>query len=572
MARNKKNKKSASVNNSNMNNNFTNATTNNINNIGSNIPSVSFAEDFSNRFMNQYTKFLSNYANSNFYNPIYANSALKRFNTNSLRPTEDKLIKWFNNPRYHEQEIRGCGDFLFNAVMQYNRSAAHFASIMNFDYELIPLNPPTLDADKKTIDLYKKQKLKNCEWLRKFRIKEQFQSVMFDVMRDGGNCYYLRESEDAMTLQPMPQDYVYINGRTDYSYTFSLNMSFFLQFPESTNGFAPEFYEWYQEFLNKKELLNEKANPYRMMPVEKSVVFKWDNTRPEMIPPLASSFKDAINIQDYKDLLKLNAELQTYQIMYLQAPLDKDGKPTVSAQEIINYVSIAQSLAPPGTGVISTPMELNNIKFNNSQNMNNITGTGEQSYWSSVGVAGGIFGSDTKSAVALKQSVQADYNYVKHMYDFFEKWINFQLSMIDGKFNFKIRFLRRNEFFIEDDKKSALTFVQSGGSPSRLLSAYGYEPFEHESILIDSHISEVYNLMRPLKTSYTLSNNQGGRPTAEESGKEVSDSNSQTREGSYNDGKFSQLKCKNCETEIDMNNEFAPFCSESCMEEWFEVE
>lgn len=531
--------------------------------------SIKFAEDFASRFMNQYANMLQVWSKNGYYNPIYANNAMKQFNTYSNRPTEEKLISWLNNPRYNEKELRGCSEFLFWSIMQFNRSVIHFASIANFDYELIPINPPNINVGNKIIALYKKQKEKNNEWLRKFRVKEQCENIMMDVVRSGGKFYYLRENENGYYLQTMPDDYCYISGRNELTgYNYSLNMSFFYQFPESVNGFAPEFYNWYQEFLNRKKVLNEKANPYRFMPIEKAVVFKWDDTRPEIIPPLSGSFKDSISIQDYKDLLKLNAELQTYQIMYLQAPLDESKKPTMTAQEITNYVAVAQSLVPQGTGVISTPMELNSIKFNNAQNMNNIVGTGENNFWSSIGVAGGIFGMDTKSAIALKMSVQSDYNYIKHMYNQFERFINYQLSKIDGKFNFKIRFLRRNEFLLEEDKKSSLSFVQNGGSPSRLFSSYGYEPYEHESIMLDSHYSNLYNLMRPLKTSYTLSKDDNkGKPQMQDS--EIGQSGLDTRDGGYNEGKFSLKYCVNCGTEIDNSNNIDNiFCSEECQEEY----
>jgi len=535
--------------------------------------SANFAEEFATRFMDTYAKFIqkSSGSNSNFYNPLYANNAMKRMNTLPTRPTEANIISWLNNPRYFEKQLMACSDFLYWSVMQYQRSVAHFASLLNFAYELIPLNPPPLNSNQKIVDLYIKQRAKNNEWLRKFRIKEQCPNVMSDVMRSGGKFYYLRESEEGNSLMSLPDDYMTIDGKTDYGFTSALSMNFFKQFPNAMAGFAPEFSEWYKEFLGDNES-NKNANPYRSLPYDKAVVFKFDDNRPEIVPPLSGTFKDGIQIQDYKDLLKLSAELQTYQIMYLKAPLDENGKPTMTAPEVINYVALAQSLVPPGTGVISTPMEMDNAKFTNSQNMNNIVGTSEQQFWSSVGVAGGIFGMDTKSAIALKLSVQADYNYIKHMYSQFERFINLQLFKIGGKYNFAIHFLRRCEFFLDDDKQSALSLAQSGGQPERLLASYDYEPFEMDNVLVDSLLNKTRSMMIPLQSSFTTSSsdNKGGAP--KKSDGQLGEAGSETRGGGYNENeKFSQRVCKNCNSPINIDDEFAPFCSDSCMEEHFEV-
>lgn len=542
-----------------------------INNL--NPASINFAQDFAERFMDSYVKFVQKSSGANFYNPLYSNNAMKRFNTLPTRPTEANIIAWLNNPRYFEKQLMACSDFLYWSVMQYQRSVVHFASLLNFSYELIPLNPPSLNSSKKVVDLYLKQRAKNNEWLRKFRVKEQCPNVMIDVMRSGGKFYYLRESEEGNSLMTLPDDFMTIDGKTDYGFTTALNMTFFKQFPNAMSGFAPEFAEWYKIFLDSKSEQNINANPYRPLPYDKAVVFKFDDNRPEIVPPLSGTFKDGIQIQDYKDLLKLSAELQTYQIMYLKAPLDESGKPTMSSQEIINYVSLAQTLVPPGTGVISTPMDMENAKFTNAQNMNNIVGTSEQQFWSSVGIAGGIYGMDTKSAIALKLSVQADYNYIKHMYNQFERFINLQLSKIVGKYNFEIHFLRRSEFFLEDDKKSALSFAQSGGQPERLLASYDYEPYEMDNVLIDSLLNKTRSMMIPLQSSFTtsgkVSNDKGGAPKKSDS--ELGQSGADTRGGGYNENdKFSLIhKCKNCDVPINITDEFAPFCSDSCIEEYF---
>jgi hypothetical protein len=513
------------------------------NDINNSYTSVNFAEDFAYRFMNQYSKIIQQMYmqnNGSYLNPIWANTSMKKFHSYTSKPTEEKITTWLQNPQVHEQELRQCSYFLHDAIQQYNRSIAYLSNLLNFDYELICTNAPNLNDKKETIDLYLRQRTKANEWLKVFRVKEQLSNIMIDVLRSGGMCYYLRENDDTngIYLQPMPEDYTVVNGRTDaLGYTYSLNMTFFYQFPEAMSGFAPEFKNYYNEFLDKKTILNQKANPWRLIPYDKSVVFKWDDTRVDMIPPLSGTMMDAIAIQNYKDILRLNMELQNYCLLFLKSPLDKDGKPTISSQEIINYTALMQGLVNPTTSVISAPMEAEMFNFKNASDKNNIVGQGESSYWSSVGVAGSIFGMQNSSAVALKYSIESDFEYCKHMYDQFERFLNWHLKYsVDGKFNFEIKFLRRCSFFLDDYRKTDMSYSQSTGDISRLMSSYSYEPYQHENKLKENHLLRLYDLIRPMQSPNTMSGKDNvGRD--EKSDTELTESGVATRDGGYNEGK-----------------------------------
>lgn len=524
-----------------------------------------FANYYATRFAQLYSNFVDKYNSNNWYNPIYANSSLKRFNTLPTQPTEENLIRWLSNPRYYEQELRSCSDWLNYTSEFYSRTITYCANLLNLDYELIPINPPDANAGKSTITLYKKQKQDNNDWLRKFRIKEQFINVLIDVMKSGGKYYYLREDEYSSYLQAMPDDYCYINGRTDVvGYTYAMNMAFFYQFPDSVYGFAPEFADWYDEFLDKQKQLNNKANPYRMMPIDNAVVFKFDDTRPEIVPPFSGVFKDAIEIENYKDLLKLKAQLDTFQILYLKIPLDKENRPSMSEQQAATYAAVAQGQVPTGVGIVTSPMEMQSTKFTDSQNINNIIGLGATNYYQSSGLTPALFGTDTKSAVGIQNSITADYLMMSPIYDQFERFINWNLSKIKGKFNFQIHFLRRSNFELDDDITHSISLLQTGGTVSRAMSSMGYEPWQHEATLLDNKLCGLTDLLTPPDTSFTKSSsNQGGRP--ENSVGNISDSKDDTKTYAGNENKFSIHRCLNCGKEINGDK---MFCNDDCKLEW----
>lgn len=530
------------------------------------------SEKFANQFVTTYAKvmetMMSNRLSSvGYYNPIYANNAMKRFNSASGKPTINNVMNWLLNPRQFEKQLQQTSNWLADACEFYTRMLYYVANILNFDYELVPLNPP-LTKNKKEIDLYKKQKAKNNEWLRKFRIKEQLSNVMIEVVRSGGQAYYLRHSDYSDYLQGMPDDYIWINGRTDsVGYTYAMNMSFFYQFPSSISSFAPEFYSFYQEFLTDDGKFNNQMNPYKRMPVESSVIFKFDDSRPEMLPPFSGVLKNALEVEDYQDLLKLKAQLQTFQLLYLEIPKDSNGVPTMKAPEAAMYAANAQAQSPSGTGIMTSPMTLEQIKFDNSQNFNNIIGLGAKNFYESSGLSPAVFGDSTKSAVGITNSIHTDYLMFEHMYDQFERFINFQLSMISGKYNFAIRFLRRSNYKIDEDITNAFKLLDHGGQVSRVLSAMGSEPWQHENMLIDNMISGITDLLIVPSTAFTKSSkdNGSGRPTAEDNNNQISDANDQTRsDGGNADKKFSKHECLNCGKQLDDGL----FCNDDCKLEW----
>ena len=488
-----------------------------------------------------YEKFVNNYAvtmgrtferllrsATAYNNPLYANDVLKDVNLTPNRPTTANLRRWLNRPRDYEKELRDASQFLQGVINQYFRSIGHFATLLSLNYDLIPIN--RIPKEKKKKVTYYNCKERANEWLRKFRPREQFNRVMWGVMGEGGKYYYLRESDDFIALQEMPQDFCYITDQTSVGWAYQFDMTFFYRYPDAFTLHAPEFEYWYQAIA--KEI--EKAphiSIYLPMPIEKAAVFKFDDWNAAIRPPLSGTFKDALEIQDYKDLLKTRIELDTWQIIMQEIPKDKDGKPTISPELAGVFVALVQSQLPNGVRTAATPLKPEAITFNQSQTQNNIIGTGEENFWSSVGIAGNQFGRSDKSGLSLKYSNLADYNFVKHIYTQFDRFINFQLSRIKGEYKFAVKF-HGCSIFEEDEIKTAINMAQNGGSKQRLFTTSGYEPWQIENMLHDEIDSGINDLLIPIKTSHTISKESSGAPPKNET--EMTDKGLNTKGGDYN--------------------------------------
>jgi len=419
--------------------------------------------------------------------------------------------------------------------MQYERTVYHFATLLDFNYYIYPITQvPNPKEDKDAFKKYRKAKNKALDFLRKLHIKEQFFNITLGVVREGGKFYYLRESDGFVDYQEMAPDWCTIDGRTSLGYTYSFNMAFFLRAPQSLNSYAPEFQEWYKDFY-KEWQQNKSTVYYKKMPPEKSAVFLFDDTRAARLNPLRALFRDALDVVEYKQLLKTKSLLDTYKIIHMQIPRDKDGKLLLDYKMSAQWVAQAQSSLPYGAIALCSPMESEALQVSDNQSVSILGSLINDQYWRSSGISPLVYGSDNgKSIASVKSSNTTDTEFVSHLYNQYIKAVNYQLSLRTGnQYKFAIKMFgdsfSRQE--IIDRYRNSATL---GVCKKEYLASLGREPWETETHMNDE---DLYNFdtsqFIPFATSYTQIGNQagselGGRPVVSDD--KLSDAGANTRE------------------------------------------
>lgn len=508
----------------------------NNNNNNNNISTTDISPDkFIDTFSNTLYSLLRRINNNQHLFPQYGNSLMKDINISPYKPTSQEIEKWLLYPHKYEQQLSNLSQYLEGVVMQYERVVYHFATIPSFNYYIYPIS--SIPKKKEEITAYKNSYKKALDWLRKFRPKEQLQNSMFGIIREGGKFYYVRESDGFVDLQEMPPDKCIINGRTSLGYTYAFDMTFFLKTPQSLSDYASEFTEWFDDFYDE---ISKSMQYYRQMPPEKSVVFLFDDTKAARLNPLRALFKDVLDVQEYKSLLKTKSLLDTWKLIYLKAPLDKDGKPTIDQKLIANWVAVAQASLPYGAVAFGSPLEAQELKVSDSQSVANIASLANSKFWENAGVNANVMGnSDAKSASAIKSSLETDVAFVIHLYPIFERFINFQLSQKTGKYKWGVKFWG-DRFHISETQKELKEAIQYDDSNYfKWISSLGYEPFEIEGLNSMMDILGIRNKIQPMKSSHTLSGNEdkNGRPTAEESGEDLGDAGEITIDAGSNENR-----------------------------------
>lgn len=453
----------------------------------------------------------------NNYNPLLSQDYLNNISSQPLKPTKEQLDNAIIYPNNNKKVLRDIGQYLSNSIMQYNRSVKHFQSILTYKYELLPRQNVANYVSEKGLDQFLKNREKAFGLLKKLNIRYQFEKVAWQVVEDGVGFFVIKETKDFTTLVKLPSEYCYVTGTFDLAYTFCVDLTFF----ERMNGMEkqlPEMYEMYSMFLKMKEAgasenQLKKLQYYPITPYE-GWCFVYNSFRIDLTPVLKGSFRDALEVSTYKNLLYAKTALEVCTILSLQIPYDKDSKKFImdytQAQQVATSV---QGRLPKGVNAIATPFEPELHNLTQSQSQNNLVGLGEDNYWASVGVSGSIYGGEAKSALILDYSVKGDSGFIDHIYRQFDNFVNVQLSKACPTFKWGVRFFG-NRYTDDKDKEAYKGLVQNVNYPMSKLASYDYEPFEFENIVEYEKLMKTKSELQPIISGNQVSGSEdkNGRP------------------------------------------------------------
>jgi hypothetical protein len=500
-------------------------------NVIKNAPPVDNSEDYALQF----AKALSNsYQSGSLFSPLWQNELLKSLNMSPTTFDRKKIEEMIKNPKANEDALKDLSQYLFNVVMQFNRLVNYYSTIPTFDSFLVATNA---DEEDMKSTAFKKSRRKAVDIVEKLSPKSTFPNILKGVILEDAKFFYVREFGDSVALQEMPAKYCKIINKTEYGYQYAFNMYYFLQSGVNINDFAPEFSEYYSEFVNVDK--NKKDRYFYWQPLDpiKAPVFKFDETRAGLTPPLMGLFLDSAEIEHYKGLLKTKTELETWKIIVGQIPMKSDTKgasvannfaidPNVAGQ----YTAILQAGVPNGVKVATTPFELKTVDFNQSQTQNNIVGFSQDNFYQAAGSTPILFGSGTVNASGLQASIKVDEGYVLHMYRQFERFINSYLKSKTGKYRHKVVFPDITVFNWNEKLEAYLKAAQFGYSKTLVSVAMGINPEDMQNLLAyENSIDLVEKYLVPLSSSHVQNGNKdGGRPKVSDSN--ISDDGAKTRD------------------------------------------
>ena len=502
------------------------------------------------------------------YSPIFGEQLVNELYPQSVPYTREKIRTLLKDAEKNSFEIRQAAEYVRNNILQFERVEQYFISLFSFKYYLIPKR-----SIGKFTDL-KKSKEKVYKFLESLRIKEQFPRITADVIKNGCGFYLFSKKGDMFDFLRLPIDQCKITGvRSTFGMCFEVD-AFYFQRLYDLGMVTPEIYSYYKELIESKmspaerddngqikrdkdgELKRiKRANERIFIPISPlhGCCITADPYRGTKVPLLSALLPDSLDILEYKNIQKQKSILETWCIIPQVIPYEEVEKPKVPLQLAKQTIAMLQSALPQGVVTFSTPLEVQNpITLQSSNTQENITGLGEQNFFSAVGIAGNVMGvGEAKNQAALDFSNLTDFGFVSYLYGQFDSIVNLLIMIYVNENDWKIKFFG-NSYRHEKEVKDASSMFSTNNLPAEYLGAnLGFEPQEFEYMLELGDKSKLKDLMKPLVSQFQQSSNQsvsnntkkdnsnssastdvGGRPELDSD--ELSDGGEQARQDETN--------------------------------------
>ena len=472
------------------------------------------------------------------YFPTVGQEFLTQFSSESLKPSQSDLSLWLQNPQDYQEKLRKASRYFEDVITQYKRTIWHFTSILTFRNILTPITrTKNKKEEKKNLEMWHK-----CtDYLAKFKLKYHFPMMTKKTIAEGGSFWYYNESDDFIGFLELPSDYCYLTSKWDWGFTFAIDLDFFDRFAGS-EYYDPELRRAYKKFikLRDKGYSGKKLAHYQYypVPVHKGLFLTVDPVFPQVVPLFQGVFKDALEIDEYKNLLKQKTVLDSWKFLVQEIPRNKDGNLSIDVKTAMALTQVIGAALPSNVTAFSTPMTTKEVNFDKSPNKDNIVGLGEQSYWRTAGT-GSLMDVYGNSAQVTRYGLINDGGLVDFLYRQFENFVDLRLMVLmkdnGSKYQFRLK-LFGNKYTDAEDLDREMKAVQMvNGMVSKMYAYMGYEPYEVVPMLKIENQLGLKDLAKPIIAGAQMSGkntNEGGAP--EKSAEKIGDAGSNTRDAGSN--------------------------------------
>lgn len=482
------------------------------------------------------------------FTPQLVNSRMQDITLNPLIASSEKVEEALQKPKENQEALVGYSEFFELTNALYKRSMRYLSRLLAFDlsYECINIQK---DTDYKSAK-YKKDLAIVSDFLSKFDYKKEFTSIMDQLLRQEAFYSVFRDDGEKYLFQELPRKYSQLTGRFDYGMLFDFNMLWFIQPAVDINMYPPIFKEFYQRAF--------KDGRPKYIPTDLSTSWTyWVKTNPEdgfwafkftpeiatTVPFLSTLFTD-VALAPLVRKLQMNQYIASASKIILgEVPFLKDTKGAAQKDQI--------ALAPETLGkftqmfrkglsdviqIGAMPLEeLEMFEFKGDNTMyadysRNVAGvSGLNSSF--------IYSSDKKNAVEAQLSMNVDENMVRHMYNWFENFLNFEINKRTKEFKFSFSFDGFNNYLDKKTRTDNTIRLATMGivDENRIAHIFNTDAFGLRRRLKQTKNSEFTELLTILPNANTQFGASPGRPPKSDS--DLSESGQVTRDSGQNEGR-----------------------------------
>lgn len=444
--------------------------------------------------------------------------------------TRADIIKYLKNPETNAKQLRNASIYLYEVSAQYRRIVNYFAHMCPLTYIMYPFKfDTTKEVNEKA---FKASYKKATDFMAIFNLQHEMRKALVTAWREDIFAGYIYQTKDSFYIRKLHPDYVKIASIVDGCYMVAFDFSYFRGREDELESYGEEFMSKYEDYKKDSslrwQLLDEKRQ--FCLKISEDVMYP--------LIPLAGCLLGIFDIEDYKELQKGASVLRNYKALGLKLPTDEQGNLMIDKDFADQFYEQLSNITPENIGVFETPMDVEVYDFEKSGAEDpDKTYEAIRNFYNDAGVSALLFGSDKQTAASLNISITSDECVCFAVNRQIERNVNRLLKGLSGTQKFQITILDISEFHRQQFHDIMLKDAQYGVPvKSAIAASLGLNPPNMSAMLyMENEILKLHDNMIPLQSSYTQSSdNEGGRPTAEENGEEISDSNENTREHDSN--------------------------------------
>ena len=438
---------------------------------------------------------------------------------------KDTIVSYLQNPGANERNLRNLSRYL------YYRSHIYFRVIEFYSNMLMPEARtiiPRTDLVKGT-DNTKMLKSYNdtADILERMNLNRNMKKVMTTVLREDifYGLYWLDDT--GMIVIPMDPDYCMIQGITSYgNYIFALDVTWFRSRQDILEYWGEPFISMYREY-------ERTGVKWQEVPLEHNMCFKFRDDYELIIPPWSGSFLTITDLENLADLQAAADESSIYKLIYMKLkPLQGTDIPDdfeISPDFAIEYYN--KMLDPVLSDYIASAIipgtdDLGVIDFSSNDNAadTNRVLKAQTSVLNLMGGAEVLSGANITSAEALKMAAIANTRFaLSSIVPQLEGWVAMVMDLNINNAS-KVHFYIVSPYTKKDLQENLLSGAQNGLPNALAYNVFnGFSEKDTLAMLQLQQTIDIPNILQPLKTSYTSSNEDGytsevgqGRPTKDE--------------------------------------------------------
>lgn len=451
---------------------------------------------------------------------------LKKYKQSEVRETIENYKMEKN-----QTKLREISQLLWAKSPQYQRLIKYFAGMATFSHVITPVK----EIRKVNKNKASKQYVEIGELLKLMSLRHEMTKVLNVAFREDIFYGYIHRDRKSFYIQQMPSEICKASSVEDGVLNYSIDMLYFEKNEKSIGRWATEIQLKYREWKAIKAR-DGKAYNWVELDSKNTICIKVNEDILEVFPPFAGSFDSIFDIDAFKQLRKDKEELGNTMLVAQRLPM-RDNSETnndflIDKDFMMFFHNQAVDTVPDNVGVVTSPMEITPIKFEQDRADRDGVGKATRDFWEGNGTSQLLFSSDNNSSAGLVMSIKSDEEIVFTLLTQIERWLNRYLKNEHNDLMFNVSILPITRFNQQEMYKMFLESATFGVPvKSHLVATIGLDPIEVMNMsFLENDLLKMHEEWIPLQSAHTMGNEEDGAP--KKSAGAISDEGARSRDKS----------------------------------------